>query len=60
MSHLTYAKSLSNDAASCKELIFESDGKKMSGLIYQAAGKGPHPSELLLHSCFGNDTTKLK
>lgn len=37
------------------ELTFDSNGKRMSGFVYQAAGKGPHPTVLLLHGYPGNE-----
>ncbi len=55
LSNLSHAKSHGEYAASSEELTFESNGKKMSGFIYQAAGKGPHPSVLLLHGYPGNE-----
>ncbi|MDO7085243.1 alpha/beta fold hydrolase [Pseudocolwellia sp. AS88] len=55
LSNLSHAKSHGEYAASSEELTFESNGKKMSGFIYKAAGKGPHPSVLLLHGYPGNE-----
>ena len=41
--------------ASSTELTFTSNGSRMSGLIYQASGKGEHPTAVLLHSYPGNE-----
>jgi hypothetical protein len=41
--------------ASSTELTFTANGQRMSGLIYQAAGKGVHPTALLLHGYPGNE-----
>ena len=37
------------------ELTIDSDGSRMSGLIYMANGLGPHPTVLLLHGLPGNE-----
>jgi dienelactone hydrolase len=42
-------------APSISELTILSDGDRMTGLIYQAAGAGPHPTVLLLHGYPGNE-----
>jgi len=55
LSNLSYAKPISEYAASSEELTFDANGERMSGFIYQAAGKGPHPSVLLLHGYPGNE-----
>lgn len=41
--------------ASIAELTFRSDGARLSGLLYQASGMGPHPTLLLLHGLPGNE-----
>jgi len=41
--------------ASISELTILSNGKRMSGLIYQAAGAGPHPTAIMLHGYPGNE-----
>ncbi|MDH3222301.1 MAG: alpha/beta fold hydrolase [Gemmatimonadota bacterium] len=38
-----------------RELSFESHGSKLNGLIYVAAGPGPHPTAVLLHGYAGNE-----
>ena len=40
---------------SIEELSFESDGKRLSGLLYLANGLGPHPTVILLHGLPGNE-----
>jgi pimeloyl-ACP methyl ester carboxylesterase len=40
---------------SVEELTFEVDGKRLSGLLYQANGFGPHPTVILLHGLPGNE-----
>jgi pimeloyl-ACP methyl ester carboxylesterase len=37
------------------EVVFESGGSRMFGLIYEAPGPGPHPTALLLHGFPGNE-----
>lgn len=37
------------------ELSFESHGSKLNGLLYLAAGAGPHPTVVLLHGYPGNE-----
>lgn len=37
------------------ELSFDSDGSKLNGLIYVAAGSGPHPTAVMLHGYAGNE-----
>jgi len=44
-----------NIPASITELTIVSNGKRMSGLIYQAVGKGPHPTAIMLHGYPGNE-----
>lgn len=41
--------------ASMSELTIVSHGKRLPGLIYQAAGDGPHPTALFLHGYPGNE-----
>lgn len=41
--------------ASISELTITSNGKRMPGHIYQAAGKGPHPTAIMLHGYPGNE-----
>ena len=41
--------------AGTTELTFVSEGHRMSGFVYQAAGEGPHPTVLLLHGYPGNE-----
>ncbi len=41
--------------ASITELTITSSGKRMPGLIYQASGKGPHPTAIMLHGYPGNE-----
>lgn len=40
---------------SIQELTIESDGSRMSGIAYLAAGAGPHPTVMLLHGYPGNE-----
>ena len=40
---------------SIEELSFESDGERLSGLLYLANGPGPHPTVILLHGLPGNE-----
>lgn len=49
------AKTLSEFQESTTELTLTSNGKRMSGFIYQAKGEGPHPTVLLLHGYPGNE-----
>ncbi len=49
------AKSVAQFSASSTELTFTSNGQRMSGLIYQAAGQGKHPTAVLLHGYPGNE-----
>ena len=37
------------------ELNFESHGKRLNGILYQANGAGPHPTVVLLHGYPGNE-----
>lgn len=41
--------------ASIAELTIVSNKSRMPGLIYQAAGKGPHPTAIMLHGYPGNE-----
>jgi len=41
--------------ASVEELAFTSGGARMNGLMYVAAGRGPHPTVVLLHGYPGNE-----
>ncbi len=41
--------------ASITELTIISDGKRMPGHLYQASGKGPHPTAIMLHGYPGNE-----
>jgi pimeloyl-ACP methyl ester carboxylesterase len=41
--------------AATAEVIFESGGSRMFGVIYEAAGAGPHPTALVLHGFPGNE-----
>jgi len=41
--------------ASISELTILSEGRRMPGLIYQAAGEGPHPTAIMLHGYPGNE-----
>jgi pimeloyl-ACP methyl ester carboxylesterase len=41
--------------ASIEELAFTSGGGRMNGLMYVAAGRGPHPTVILLHGYPGNE-----
>jgi dienelactone hydrolase len=48
----------SNDAstpARISELAITANGSRMPGLIYQAAGQGPHPTAIMLHGYPGNE-----
>jgi len=54
-SFTTYAQSKGEYPASTTEHTFTSEGKRMSGFIYHAEGKGPHPTVLLLHGYPGNE-----
>ena len=38
-----------------QELTFESEGHRLTGLIYMANGPGPHPTVVLLHGFPGNE-----
>ena len=51
----TYSKAIGEHPAAVVELTIESHGKRMSGFAYLAAGKGPHPTILLLHGYPGNE-----
>jgi pimeloyl-ACP methyl ester carboxylesterase len=41
--------------AAIAELTFQSESARLSGLLYQASGMGPHPTLLLLHGLPGNE-----
>ena len=41
--------------ASVSELTITSHGSRLPGLIYQAAGEGPHPTAIILHGYPGNE-----
>jgi pimeloyl-ACP methyl ester carboxylesterase len=41
--------------AASSEVVFESGGARMFGLIYEAPGAGPHPTALVLHGFPGNE-----
>jgi len=41
--------------ATTSEVQFESDGARMFGVIYEAAGAGPHPTAIVLHGFPGNE-----
>lgn len=41
--------------ASISELTITSHGSRLPGLIYQAAGDGPHPTAIFLHGYPGNE-----
>jgi len=55
MSVTSYAQKTNEYRATTTELTFNSNGKRMSGFVYQTAGKGPHPTVLLLHGYPGNE-----
>jgi len=55
LSVTSYAQETNEYRATTTELTFNSNGKRMSGFVYQAAGKGPHPTILLLHGYPGNE-----
>lgn len=44
-----------NTPPGMRELSFESHGSKLNGLMYVAAGPGPHPTVILLHGYAGNE-----
>jgi pimeloyl-ACP methyl ester carboxylesterase len=50
-----HSKALSASPASIVELTIVSNGDRMSGLAYLAAGKAPHPTILILHGYPGNE-----
>ena len=54
-SHTTLAAPVSSNAASVAELTILSGGDRMPGLIYMAAGEGPHPTAVFLHGYPGNE-----
>jgi len=37
------------------EVVFESGGARMYGLVYEAPGSGPHPTAIVLHGFPGNE-----
>lgn len=51
----SFAKAPLGKAAAVKELTFDAQGSRMSGLAYLAKGPGPHPTILLLHGYPGNE-----
>ena len=51
----SFAKAPTGYAAAVKELTFNAQGSRMSGLAYLAKGQGPHPTILLLHGYPGNE-----
>ena len=55
MSSPAYSKALGEAPASIVELTISSNGDRMSGIAYLAAGKEPHPTILLLHGYPGNE-----
>ena len=55
LSAQVFAKAKGEFPATIKELTIVSHDKRMSGLAYLAAGKGPHPTVLLLHGYPGNE-----
>ena len=55
VSLMSHAKNTTEYAATTTELTFNSNGKRMSGFIYMAAGEDPHPTVLLLHGYPGNE-----
>jgi pimeloyl-ACP methyl ester carboxylesterase len=50
-----HSKAIGEAPASIVELTITSNGERMSGLAYLAAGKEPHPTILLLHGYPGNE-----
>lgn len=54
-SSATLAKPSGSHPPAITELTIESYGERMSGLIYQATGAGPHPTVVLLHGYPGNE-----
>lgn len=42
-------------APSMAQVVFNSHGSRLNGLIYHAAGEGPHPVALFLHGFPGNE-----
>ena len=55
LSNNSYAKATKEYRASTTELTFNTNGKRMSGFIYQTSGEGLHPTVLLLHGYPGNE-----
>jgi len=55
MSSPAHSKALGEAPASIVELTISSNGDRMSGIAYLAAGKKPHPTILLLHGYPGNE-----
>lgn len=41
--------------AASSEVVFESGGARMFGLVYEAPGAGPHPTAIVLHGFPGNE-----
>lgn len=48
-------QALNSPPAGVVELTIESNGNRMPGIAYLAAGNGPHPTVLLLHGYPGNE-----
>lgn len=55
VSNISFAKTIGEFPASTTELTFSAKGKRMSGFVYHADGKGAHPTVLLLHGYPGNE-----
>jgi len=55
ISVFAHAKKMAEYPATMTELTINSNGKRMSGFVYQPAGVGPHPTVLLLHGYPGNE-----
>ncbi len=55
LSNDVFAKAQREHPAGITELIIESSGQRMSGIIYTAAGEGVHPTMVLLHGYPGNE-----
>ena len=52
---LVFSNTLLANPASVSELTITSYGSRLPGLIYQAAGEGPHPTAIILHGYPGNE-----
>lgn len=55
LSNTSNAQPAKEYQASTTELTFNVNGNRLSGFIYQTAGKGLHPTVLLLHGYPGNE-----